>query len=318
MGRITDTVLKDFWIKVFSLVFAVFLWISIVGGESGEEFFVVPLTITNIPGNMIISNDVINYVNVRVRGRRGALRSLDTKQIHVILDLTDAREGENNMTIFPEEIQLPEGLSVVRVSPSRFTIQLDRLTEKWLLVVPSFLGAPAQGYKLGRIEVSPTKVPVLGLEEALLGQEEIETHHIELFGKKQSFTVEADLKPLNGNVHIKGDHKVKVKVGIVVKTLERTFKALPVQVRGTYQKIVLKPDKVSLTLSGPEKIIRELIPGSNIRVIVPAPQMSGTFDVTPEVVLPPSVHMVKMIPETIHVGILLKKAPAEKKRHKGK
>ncbi len=315
MGRISDALLNDLWIKIFSLVFAIFLWISIVGGESGEEFFVVPLAIVNIPESMIISNDVIDYVNVRVRGRRGVLRSLDPKQIHVALDLTDAREGENNITLFPEEIKLPEGLSVVRISPSRFTVRLDRLTEKWLPVVPSFLGAPAQGFKLGKVEVSPAKVPVMGLEDALSGQEQIETRHIELFGKDQPFTVEAELKPLNGNVHIKGDHKVRVKVQIVIKTIERTFKALPVRVKGVYQKVGLKPKKVRLTVSGPELVVRGLPPGS-IHVIVPAPHESGTFDVTPEVVLPRGIRMIKIKPEMIHMEITLEKKEEKKEEKK--
>jgi len=314
MGRIRDALLDDLWIKIFSLVFAIFLWISIVGGESGEEFFVVPLTIVNIPESMLISNDVIDYVNVRVRGRRGALRSLDPKKIDVALDLTDAREGENNITLFPEEIGLPEGLSAIRVSPSRFTVQLDRLTEKWLPVVPSFLGAPAQGYKLGKVEVSPTKVPVMGLEDALTGQEQIETRHIELFGKDQPFTVEADLKPLNGNVHIKGNHKVKVKVQIEIKTIERTFKELPVQVNGSYVKIGLKPERVRLTVSGPEQTLRGLSPGS-VQVMIPAPEKNGTFDVTPEVVLPRGIRMIKIEPETIHVGITVEKKIEDKKEN---
>lgn len=315
MGRVRDALLNDLWIKIFSFAFAVFLWISIVGGESGEEFFVVPLTIVNIPESMIISNDVIDYVNVRVRGRRGALRSLDPKQIHVALDLTDARDGENNITLFPEEIALPEGLSVVRVSPSRFTVQLDRLTQKWLPVVPSFLGAPAQGFTLGKVEVSPAKVAVMGLKEFLSGQEQIETRHIELFGKGQPFTVEAELKPLNGNVRIKGDHKVRVKVQIVLKTIERTFKALPVQVKGTYRKIRLKPEKVRLTVSGPEQTLRGLPPAS-IQVIVSAPIEDGAFDLMPQVVLPPGIRMIKIKPETIHVGVTVGKSKEEKKKAK--
>jgi YbbR domain-containing protein len=302
MGRFRDAILNDLWIKLFSLAFAIFLWVSIVGGESGEEVFVVPLTITNIPENMIISNNVVDYVNVRVRGRRGALRSLNSKQINVSLDLKDAKEGENNITIFPEEISLPEGVSAVRVSPSIFKIQLERLTEKWLTVVPSFMGAPAQGYKVGKVEVSPTKVPVTGLRDALLGESEIETRYIELFGKDKTFTEEAELKPINGNVHIKGNQKVKVTVEIVVKTVERTFRNIAVKVAGLSQEVAINPTKVTVTVSGPEMDMDGLLP-SSIRVSLPEQTKEGTFHRTPQVLLPKGFQVVKVSPKTIQVKV---------------
>jgi len=105
-----------------------------------------------------------------------------------------------------------------------------------------------------------------------------------------------------------------VKVQIEIKTIERTFKDLPVQVKGSYVKIGLKPEKIQLTLSGPEQTLRGLSPES-IQVIVPAPRKSGTFDLSPEVVLPRGIRMIKIEPETIHMGITVDKNIEEKKEN---
>ncbi len=307
MGHIRDVLLKDLWIKIFSLAFAIFLWIFIVGGESAEELFVVPLTIQNIPEDMIISNEVIDFVNVRVRGRRGILRTLNSKKIHVVLDLKDLREGENKITLFPEEVELPEGATAVRVSPSQVTIRLDRLTEKWLPVIPTFMGVPAAGYEKGKVVVTPSKVAVTGLLDALRDQTEIETEHIDLFGKDHSFSVDVELNASNGNVYIKGLQKVRVEVEIRPRTIRREFKGVPVSHRDhPAVHVALNPRRIAVVLSGPESILKN-ITLSEIRAEIPEQTQAGRFSLKPKISLPAGVSIVKTTPETIRVRVRIPK-----------
>lgn len=299
MGGLKDLFVEDVWIKAFSLVFAIFLWMSIVGGESAEEFFVVPLSIKNVPDNMIISNDVVDYVNVRVRGQRGILKSLNIKQIHVGLDLKDVQEGENTVTLFPEEVKLPEGVTAVRVSPSLFTIQLSRLTEKWLPVIPAFMGAPASRFKVGKVVTTPAKIAVTGLEAALKDQVHLETKHVELFGKDHSFSAEVALKPLSGNVYIKGPQKVKVDVEILENISKREIQDIPVTIQDGR---VAHPDRVALVLSGPESGLTELLPTS-IQVVIPPQEEEGTLDVEPQVTVPEGFVVLEIQPKVIQVKV---------------
>lgn len=303
MVRFKDALLKDLWIKLFSLVFAIFLWMSIVGGESAEELFVVPLTIQNIPQNMIISNEVIDYVNLRLRGQRGIIKTLNTKQIEVVLNLKDAVEGENNITLFPEEIALPEGVTAVRVTPSLFKVRLDRLTQKELPVMPVFLGTPASGYKLGKVTATPGRVVVMGLEETLRDQVQIETKHIELFDKTSSFETETELKPLNSNVHIKGPQKVKVEVEIFGEQGKRTLRNVPVNTADQTLTVTLKPDQVAVVVAGVKKELEQLLPG-DVTVSIPVQWQAGTFDVKPEVSIPDGFKLESIKPETLQVEVL--------------
>ncbi len=302
MGRFRELLLEDFWIKAFSLVFAVFLWMSIVGGESVEELFVVPVTITNIPENMMISNDVVDFVNVRVRGQRVILNALSAKALDVELDLKDLKEGKNTVTLFPEEVKLPEGVTVIRVSPSLLPIELSRLIEKWLLVSPSFIGAPASGYKVGEVTASPSKVAITGLKEALKDQVRIETRHIELFGKDKPFSVAVGLKPLNVNVHIKGPETVNVDIEIVERTAKREFKNVPVKLSGSSSGVTYKPDRVTLVVSGPESRITKILP-SLIWVEIPKQSKPGTFELKPKIILPQGFQLLSMEPEKIRVKV---------------
>lgn len=310
MSRFKDTLLKDLWIKIFSLVFAIFLWMSIVGGESAEELFVVPLTIQNIPQDMIISNEVIDYVNLRLRGQRGIIKTLNTKQIEVVLNLKDAVEGENNITLFPEEIALPEGVTAVRVTPSLFKVRLDRLTQKELPVMPVFLGTPASGYKLGKVTANPARVVVMGLEETLRDQVQIETKHIELFDKTSSFKTETELKPLNSNVYIKGPQKVKVEVEILGESAQRTLGNIPVNTANQTWTVTLKPDHVTAVVAGGKRELEQLLP-TDVAVSIPVQRQAGTFDVKLEVVLPGGFKLESVKPETLRVEVKEKEKKKE-------
>lgn len=301
MKRFRDILLKDFWIKAFSLVFAFFLWFSIVGGESAEEVFPIPLTIVKIPENMIIKNDIADFVNVRIRGQKAVLNSLNTKQIGVELNLKDAKEGENIITLFPEEVKLPEGLSVSRISPSQVTVELSRLEEKWLPVEPDFFGTVAKGYELGKVTAAPSRVEVMGIEDALKDHEKIRTSRIDLFGKDRSFSVEVDLRPLSGNVYIKGPKQVQVDVEILEKTGKREFRDIPVK-GGSSDGAALNPDKVTLVLSGPEAGLAKMLPAM-IEVVIREPETPGTFQMKPEVRLPDGFQVIRIIPEKIRVRV---------------
>ncbi|MEK6775651.1 MAG: CdaR family protein [bacterium] len=301
MKRFRDILLKDFWIKAFSLVFAFFLWFSIVGGESAEEVFPIPLTIVNIPENMIIKNDIADFVNVRIRGQKAVLNSLNVKQIAVELNLKDAKEGENIITLFPEEVKLYEGLSVARISPSQVTVELSKLAEKWLPVETDFFGTVAKGYELGKVAATPSRVEVMGLQDALKDQEKIKTARIDLFGKDRSFSVEVDLRPLSGNVYIKGHKKVQVDVDILEKTGKREFRDIPVK-GGSSDGAALRPDKVTLVLSGPEAGLAKMLPAM-IEVVIQEPETPGIFQMEPEVRLPDGFQVIRIIPEKIRVKV---------------
>ena len=311
MGRFKDTLLTDIWIKIFSLVFAIFLWMSIVGGESAEELFVVPLTIKNVPQDMIISNEVIDYVNLRLRGQRGIIKTLNTKQIEVVLNLKDAVEGENNLTLFPEEIALPEGVTAVRVTPSLFKVRLDRLTQKELPVMPVFLGTPASGYKLGRVTANPARVVVMGLEETLRNQVQIETKHIDLFDKTSSFKTETELKPLNSNVYVKGPQKVKVEIEILGDRGQRTLSTIPVETGNQPHRVTLTPGQVAVVIAGGKKELEQLSP-ADIQVSIPAQEEAGTFEVKPEVILPGGFKLERIMPDSLQAVVQKEPGKPEK------
>jgi YbbR domain-containing protein len=190
----------------------------------------------------------------------------------------------------------------VRVTPSLFKVQLDRLAKKELPVMAVFLGTPGGGYKLGKVETTPTEVVVMGLQETLRDQVQIETRHIELFGKTRSFAIDVGLKPLNSNVYIKGPEKVNVKVEILRDLGQRQFPGLPVAAKNVNGTLSLEPERVTVTISGPKGELSQL-PAASVEVTIPEQQVAGIFEVKPQVKLPGGFTLVEIKPAAIRVTV---------------
>ncbi len=126
---IRDLLFKDFWLKLFSLALAVLIWFTVSFAikrevsplpslqiSSGERtFFNLPVVV------MSSAADVRNFrvnpkeVEVTVQGDSKSLNKLQSKEIHVLIDLTDIEPvGDLHKRI---EVSTPPGVTHVRVYP---------------------------------------------------------------------------------------------------------------------------------------------------------------------------------------------------------
>jgi hypothetical protein len=67
---------------------------------------------------------MIDDVNVRVRGREWILEEITSKPPRAVLDLTDAREGNNVLFLNPSAITVPANVQIIRISPRRISVHL--------------------------------------------------------------------------------------------------------------------------------------------------------------------------------------------------
>lgn len=118
--------LEDFWLKLFSLVLAALVWLTITLADQRQT---VPAftataqrTFQNLPVMvMSAAADVRSIrvdpkeVNVTVRGDEKMLQKLDNKDIHVLVDLTGieaAHDMRKRIDVFP-----PAGVTHWQVDP---------------------------------------------------------------------------------------------------------------------------------------------------------------------------------------------------------
>jgi hypothetical protein len=121
-----------------------------------------PVTLVNVPPQMVITSDVPRTLTVRLRGPLRRLRDLDPSQVGVVIDLRGVGEGEHEFTIESNSIVVPDGVEVVAVSPAEVPLRLERLVRRMLAVSPQVVGDPAAGFAVGAVQVAPTAVEVSG------------------------------------------------------------------------------------------------------------------------------------------------------------
>jgi YbbR domain-containing protein len=129
-----DLVLKDFWLKLFSLALAVLIWLTVSFAIQKEISPSSTLTLNpgertflNLPVVVLSSaEDVHNFrvspneVEVTVRGDANVLNKLESKDIRVMVDLTgiEAARGLRKRI----DVSTPAGVTHVQVAPQEVEI----------------------------------------------------------------------------------------------------------------------------------------------------------------------------------------------------
>jgi YbbR domain-containing protein len=134
-----DWITKDFWWKLFSLILAVVLWVTVY---KIREEPVVPAAVAGVPltyGSLPVlvfsrASDVRDFrvvpatVTVKVTGPADVMAVLQANQIHPVVDLTDVAAGNNLKRRV--EVSAPPGVTLVSVVPAEVDVRFPSPTEK--------------------------------------------------------------------------------------------------------------------------------------------------------------------------------------------
>jgi YbbR domain-containing protein len=186
------SILFDNWsIKLISLLLSVTLWFYVTSKGKTEMTVTVPLQLRNIPQSMTVVGNVTGYIDVRVQGQERLLRDITSgKKLGGVLDLSMSKVGENTVRISPDDIVRPTGVAVTYISPPEIKVKLEPLVRKTFRLQPLLHGAPAPGYRVAKIVVTPAKISVDGPQSAMEQLEKLQTMPIDIQGAKADVTVE--------------------------------------------------------------------------------------------------------------------------------
>jgi len=187
--------LENFLIKLFSLVFAVALWLHVVARGTAEVNFIVPLELRDIPQNMMVVGQMPGYVDVRLQGQEGMVKRLSVRDISAFVSLSDAKAGELAFNLSPSNVTVPGTIKVAGISPAEVKLHLEKILSKELAVKPGVTGRPAPGYKVESVDVFPRTVTALGPESSLRKLTEPLTASVGVDGATGSFDKLARVEP---------------------------------------------------------------------------------------------------------------------------
>ncbi len=213
----------NFRYLVLAFLIAAMLWAMAHGASSDERGVDIPIILKDLPEQLVVTDQSVDVVNIRVLGSRAALRDVSPSKMEYALNVSGAKPGpavyEVDVSRFA--LDLPRGARIVSRSPASIELKFERRGRKSVRVRPDIEGEPAEGFAIGEIEVEPPRVWLVGARSEVLRLSEVVTETIDVAGLSESTERDAALSLGFGHIWMEENGPVTVRVRIdAIETAE--------------------------------------------------------------------------------------------------
>lgn len=192
---LSRAIVRDWPLKLVSLVLALAVWLLLVPYEKGSsaKSLTIPLETRNVPAGLEIVERPPAAVDITLRAPNRLLDEIGPSSLSVRLDLDRASALQQEYPLKTSMIAVPPGAEVVKISPSKVTIRLERTAEATLEVHATLRGKPAAGFHVDGIEIAPASVAVQGPESRVRAKAAATTAPVDITGLTQPTVFDADI-----------------------------------------------------------------------------------------------------------------------------
>jgi YbbR domain-containing protein len=287
-------------LKALALIIALGLWVA--GHRDTERAIEVPLEFRNIPADLMVMDNRVDYVVLRLMGPRTVVSTLDADNVKLSLDLDGAKSGPSSFPLAADEFNIPRGVTIARITPPVIHLRLEPVNKRTLPVSVRLSGKPMAGYRVARTAVLPANVSVQGPAEEVRRLAVVETVAVDVeesrSGIKRKVRLSNDGKPLT----IVPD-EVEVAITIEEEQASRVFDRIDVYAkdfRGVYNVL---PQTVHLRVVGPKTVVEKLKLTSDEVYLNLKGLSVGEHNVPLELSLPLEIQVLEQKPQRFRVRI---------------
>ena len=291
-------------LKIIALIFAAFLWLIVVNIDNP----VSTVTFNNIPVT-ILNDDIIKSsgevyqvvgdqkVSVVVSATRKVRQSLSADDITATADI---REMDTSTGLVPIKISIPDyTCESAEAVPNNLQIQREKSGKKVLALSVRTEGEERDGYKVGRMTVTPENVTITGAQSTL-DQIAQAVAKIDINGISEDETKTAQLELYDSDNNLLGQNQLENNLGeggITVSIEVLKIKTVPVTVEASgtpaegyhYTGCTVEPE--SIQICGKNDVIRDI---SEIEIPASALNISGAKSTIEE-----TVNITSYLPEGV-------------------
>jgi YbbR domain-containing protein len=213
--KLSALLFRNLGTKLLALAVACATWYLLTGERReriSERSYRIPLSIVNVPRDTLIVSPLPDAVDVRVRGAFTPLRQLDPGKLEAVIDMLDATPGEKRYVLDSDDINVPQEVEVIAISPQEIRIVLDALADKRLPIVADVVGTPAPGTRVEEVGIEPRQALVAGPAKTLARMSQILTEPVTVEQRDAPFQVSATLAPQAPGVRVREGQIVTVRI----------------------------------------------------------------------------------------------------------
>jgi len=204
--------------KLASLVIAVLLWAAILGAPDVVTMQAVPIFFKAVPPELLVNTNGVERVSVEVGGPSSKVTPGNLAGTAVVLPLNDVSgPGDRTFTLSDANIELPDGVRLIRAVPSQLRLTFDRLLTKQVPVVVQFANSPPPGYRVSTEDVMPPALTIAGPESQVASIQNVPTDAVDISGITASASFQVNTYVPISRVRFTSPSMVTVKI-----TVEKT------------------------------------------------------------------------------------------------
>jgi YbbR domain-containing protein len=205
-------------LKITAFFFAISLWYYVLNSEAVEVDKKLPLNFI-LPKGMLITSVVQAEVSIKLKGSKAFIKNIFLNKEKITIDLTayykpDAQPENKSfkVKIYPSDINVPFGVSILEIAPKELLIELDHKVIKEVTVKLQQIGTLPIKRRIKEMKIIPDKLMLSGPMELLRDTTTIETVPINLaLLNKDEGTLPLKLGEIDSRLKIEEGTAVKLK-----------------------------------------------------------------------------------------------------------
>jgi YbbR domain-containing protein len=298
--RIVALAGSNFGLKALALTIAVGLWLA--GHRDIERSIEVPVEFRNIPSDLMVMDNRVDFVVLRVTGPRTLVSTIDADELKLLLDVNTAKPGTVSYPLAGSSFNIPRGVSVARITPPVIHLRMEPVIKLTLPVSVRTSGKPAAGFRISQTLVQPARVTVQGPAEEVRRLTAVETVPVDLNETrgvpKRLARLATGGKPLTFS-----PDQVEVSVTLEEEQVIREFAQVEIGAKDFKGVYTINPKTIFLRVSGPKNLVDKL-ELSSVSVFVKLQGLTvGDHNLPPQFDLPNGVKVVEHKPAKVRVKI---------------
>jgi YbbR domain-containing protein len=315
LGRtIARKVTHNWLLKLGSIAFAIGLWGFVnLGAREADRSIIVPLEFHNLPPKLMITSPIPESVDVRLRGPRTILGTIDERRQRITINLANVATGPTSFKIDADMLNLPRGVTMTRLTPVQVTLDVERIIERMLPVAANLTAAVPAGYRLVESEVRPAVVTVTGPAAQVGALRNVPVGPLHLPPTSGNFEETVLLERPADLIQLSPD-RVLVRGALEELVTTQDFRNVEIGARNPPSEYHMRPRNVDVTIRGPQRLLRELRLSSQNFFVDLGDMVPGYHAKRIEATVPQGLEVLEIRPPETTVEVVGEPAPARKRR----